>query len=390
VRKASAYVLLPLLAAFFSSFAWADNARDGTVNQGNASHLGAVEQPAVVNGEDEPGAEVETSSGGGETQLAYAENVGEAYCCPEGSGTLEFFGPVAVVNQHPTATLFLSPLPETARVLMPGEEFFRFKLDWGNHMIRELADGTVVDFDFETVRMTGEYHRGLLGGELSARLPLTYRGHGMLDDIIADWHKFFGLKNGWRDDFPAGMYHYTVITRDGLAYNEEGDSFGFGDLALEYKHRLFDTGSAAAALRAGLKAPLGDSSQGMGSGNWDFMLGGLYERQINHRLRGYANLDWVFVGEPDWDNISHQDMLVVLAALEYATSNDLTFIAQYRHQRNALRTGNDEADKDSQELALAFNHRLSDNLVWTGGFSEDANPETAPDFVMSTSFKWEF
>ena len=43
-----------------------------------------------------------------------------------------------------------------------------------------------------------------------------------------------------------------------------------------------------------------------------------------------------------------------------------------------------EADKDAQELTLGFNHRLGPKLVWSGGFVEDAYPETAPDFVIST------
>lgn len=52
--------------------------------------------------------------------------------------------------------------------------------------------------------------------------------------------------------------------------------------------------------------------------------------------------------------------------------------------------GSKEADKDAQELALGFNKRFGDNLVWTGGFNEDLNPETAPDFAVNTELKWEF
>ena len=385
VRKAFALFVLPLLAACLLGTAWADTARDGTVNLGNASHLGAVEQPAVVN-DGEP----ESSPGGGETQLAYEQHANDCGCEDESCGIIEFFGPIAVVNQHPSTVMFLSPAPDRAQVLCPGEAYFRVKLDWSNHLIREMAEGTTVDYDFETARFTGEYHKGLMGGEVSVRLPITYRGHGMLDDIISEWHRVFGLRNGWRDDFPSGMYRYTIITRDGLAHNEDGDSFGLGDIALEYKKALMDNGFHALAVRCGLKVPTGDSGQALGSGNWDLLLGGLYERQLTERLRGYANLDWVFVGEPDWENIGHQDMVVLLAALEYSINNDTTLISQYRYQRNPLRTGNDEADKDSQELTLGFNHRLTDRLVWAGSFTEDVNPETAPDFVMSTDFKWEF
>ncbi len=143
-------------------------------------------------------------------------------------------------------------------------------------------------------------------------------------------------------------------------------------------------------MRAGVKLPLGDSGKAMGSGNLDWQLGALYQRQFGERFRGYANVDWVFVGEPDWERIAHQDMLVTVLALEYAWRPGTTFVAQYRRQGNPLRSGNEEADKGSQELALGFNRRLSDHLIWSGGFNEDVNPDTASDFVMMTHLRWEF
>ena len=147
---------------------------------------------------------------------------------------------------------------------------------------------------------TPEFRQGLLGGEVSARLPITSRTHGVLDNIIADWHKWFGLRNGHRDEFPNYMYHYTIVTREGLGYNDEGDTFGIGDLALTYKYPLWDReeGCDAAALRAGIKVPLGSPDKALGSGNWDLQVGALYQRQFGERWRGYANIDWVFVGDP--------------------------------------------------------------------------------------------
>ena len=388
VRKATGALLAPLFAVIIFGIAWADNARDNTVNPGNAAHLGAVDQPAVVNS-SEPGA------GAGRMDVdcpdCQEQSRLDSCGCSGSCGTLEFFGPIAVINHHPPAKLFLCPNPEAATTLMPGEAFFRLKTDWVNNIIRELADGTAIDYDFEEISFTPEYHRGILGGEVTMRMPITHRGHGILDGMIADWHGWFGLLNGYRDDLPDRMYRYTIITRDGLVFNDEGDVFGIGDLSVEYKHSLFNRqdGNEALALRAGFKAPTGQSNKALGSGNWDFMAGVLYQKQFTRRLRGYANLDWVFVGDPDW-NIAHQDMLIGFGALEYALRPGTTLVGQYRHQRNPLRTGNNEADKDSQELMLGFHHKLSSRLLWSGGFSEDINPETAPDFLMMSHFTWDF
>lgn len=386
VRKASGALLLLLAGTAIPTALWADTARDSAVNPGNAAHLGAIEAP--------PPAHAEPLAEEPEGQPVHLEGETCELCgYPDDScGILEFFGPLVITNHHPLTEMFLTPVPQAATVMPPGDASFTLRLDWVNNIIRELDSGVIYDVDFECIYATAEYRRALLGGELSARLPVSARSHGILDSIIADWHNAFGLRNGHRDDLPDYMYHYTIVTREGLVYNEEGDTYGVGDLALSYKYPLWnrDDGADAAALRVGLKAPLGDPDKALGSGNWDLQLGALYQRQLSSRLRGYLNADWVFIGEPDWENIGHQDIVVAVLGLEYAWRPGTTLVAQYRKHRNPLRTGNEEADKDAQELALGFNRRLGPNLVWSGGFNEDINPDTSSDFVMTTSFNWSF
>jgi hypothetical protein len=312
--------------------------------------------------------------------------------CDDCSGGGEFFGPLAVLNAHPPTAIFLTPSPDVATVLPEGDSYLRLKLTHANHLIRELDSGVIADYDFETFRAALDYHFGAGGGEFSVLLPVTQRGHGFLDEIIADWHGWFGLPNGNRNKFPDYLYRYTIVSREGLVYNEEGDTFGVGDLSVGYKLPLYNhnSGESAMALRAGAKLPTGDPDKALGSGNFDFQLGALYQHQFGNRLRGYVNLDWIMVGEPDWDNAGYQDVLASLWALEYGLDKRTTAVAQYRIHRNPLQVGSFEADKDSQELALGFNRRIDDDLVWAWGFNEDLNPETAPDFVLYTDFKWEF
>lgn len=349
----------------------------------------AGETPAVAP-QDAPAGGTE-AAGADETSAVDEEECGDA-CCPGQNGTLEFFGPLAVINQHPPNLLFLSPAPEAATVLAPGRQALTAKLDYTNVIIREWDNGTIIDYDFEGLRASTEYRRGLRRGEAWAALPVYYRGHGVLDHIISSWHNLLGLPNGLRKRFPDNQYRYTIITRQGLVFNDEGDTYGLGDLALGYKYPLWNRrgGGDAAALRAMAKLPLGRAASGLGSGDYDCSLGALYQHQITPHLRGYANVDWVFVGQPDWQNVGHQDMLISNWIVEYAVSPATTVLSQYRINVNPLRTGSKEADKDAQELAFAFNHRLKRNLVWSGGFVEDINPETAPDLVLVSHFKWEF
>lgn len=374
------FVLL-MLVTLLPVVSLADGARDGTVNPGNASYLGPADPPSE---EAEKQAELTAELKPEAPETEAEETEGQ-------SGTLEFYGPLAVVNQHPPQTLFLAPVPETAEVLAAGESFLNFKVDWTNVMIRERDSGIIVDFDFETMRLTADYHRGMWGGEVSARVPYIARFHGLMDPIIADWHKMFDLNNGLRDTYPGGMYRYVIATRDGFTYNDAGDTSGFGDVALGYKYPLWNANDSrnAAALRAGIKLPTGDPDKALGSGALDFSIGGTYQRQLAPKWRAYANLDYIFIGNPEWE-VAHQDTPVALVAVEYALKPGTTFLAQYRLHRNPLIFGSYEADKDAQELALGFHRDLGGGMVLSGGFNEDLNPETSPDFTLTTQLQIEF
>jgi hypothetical protein len=297
---------------------------------------------------------------------------------------------MAVINQHPPALLTLQAEPDVATVLPEGESFLRNKIDITNVFIRELDSGVIVDYDYEEIRNTIDYTMGLSGGELSVELPISSRSSGFLDDLIDSWHEWFGLMGGIRARFPTGGYRFVIETREGPVINGS-ETFGIGDFAMFYKHPISDDGCGdALALRAGLKLPTGDPDKALGSGNFDYSLGALWQTQITPHLRGYVNADYIFVGEPEWQNVGWQDSLLTAWALEYSIKRHTTVTALYRTHKNPLRLGSNQADKDAQTLGLALNHRLSDNLVFTGGFDEDINPETAPDFIAVMHLKWEF
>jgi len=442
VRKASGAViplLLALMLALAPAVARADAGRHATVNPGNAQHLGSVdsgtdEQPAEAGKGEEAAAPAPNTEGRAshadegpraaeENEQAAAEAAAPgtaagaeaaateeeeeasstavansvldaARCCQcrPRCGTLEFYGPLGIICQHPPNLLFLQPPPESPRVLPPGAESLEVGLDLSNTVIRETDSGIIADYDFELLRESITYRRGVAGGEFSAMTSAAYRSHGFMDPVIRDWHRWLGLPNGLRKRLPDGQYRYTIVTRHGPVYNDEGDTLGQGDLTLGYKRPLWggEGGRSAGAARVMLKAPTGSPGKALGSGNWDASVGVLLERQITPHYRGYACLDWVFIGEPDWQNIAHQDTWNTVWTLEYALSQRTTVLAQYSTHRNPLRIGSTQADKDPQELAFGFHHRLGGRLVWSGGFSEDVNPETAPDFVATTSFRYEF
>ncbi len=398
VRKA--YGALLLLVLLWPLGAWAQEpagapqaAPDAppvadTVTDAAAASGTAIGEPAAPSGDE--AAPASASEDAPPEADATAPDCTCEHCAPR-AGTLEFYGPLSAINTHPPNLLFLAPPPEAAAVLKPGRQTALVKLDYTNVIILERDHYTWVEYDYEGARVAAEYHRGLAHGELSVQLPFYYRDRGWLDPVMATWHSIFGLPNGLRDRYADNRYRYTIRMRNGLVYGDGPGARGVGDLSVGYKQALWDRGNGrdAAALRAMVKAPTGDPQHAMGSGNWDFSLGALYQRQLRAHLRAYANVDYIWTGAPEWD-IAANDLLISNWALEYSVSPRTTVLAQYRINTNPLRTGSKEADKNAQELTFGFNHRIQPNMVWSGGFVEDINPETAPDFVISTDLKWEF
>jgi hypothetical protein len=386
----------------------ADNARDGKVNPVNSRHLVPFETASTVSssesksqGDSETGVAATRVSGDGDSTQAQPSGAGDDSEPPQPTclaGIVQqdvhgwdFHGPLGITGQHPPSTLFYQPIPDVATVLDSGSTV-SVKLDWMNLIIRELDSGVLVDYDYEELRSTIDYRMRAGSGEFSASVPFYHRGSGILDGVIEGWHKAFGMNNGLRDAYPDNQFRYTIISRDGVVYNSPGSGSGIGDLSLSYKQSLWgdDCRPDSAAWRVGLKVPTGDSGRAYGSGNWDYSAGLLFQRQFGARLRAYANLDYVWTGEPDWQNVDKHNVLHTLWAAEYALTPRFSLVGQYHTATNPLRIGSFEADKDPRELSIGFHHRISDNTLWTGGFREDISPETAPDLVFLSHLRWSF
>ncbi|MDQ3023741.1 MAG: DUF3187 family protein [bacterium] len=390
-----------LAAILLWSAALAD---DGVVNPTSAQHLGpedgyedsvgAVDEissypdhpaPLPPSGKRSHAASIDELAGDTDFSLHDCD------CCCTKCGGVQFFGPLPLTNTHPPMQMFLSPTPDSAVMLEDGAGFYSVDLDVSTIIIRELDSGVIADYDLETWRLTASYRQGMGDGEVFASLPLISRGAGVMDSVIRGWHGMFSLPNALRDTLPDNQYHYVIVTRDGPVLNGSPGS-GLGDLTVGYKMKLWDRGDGkdAAALRAAVKLPTGDSGQYYSSGAIDVMVGALYQRQVSARMRSYFNLDYVVIGEPDLQNIDRQDIGSLMFATEYALGRSTTMQAMYQALGNPLRIGSGEADKSTQQLSAGIAHRIGRGAVWSGSFSEDIYPETAPDFVLSTGIRWEF
>jgi hypothetical protein len=128
--------------------------------------------------------------------------------------------------------------------------------------------------DGESYRYTLAVRRGIGSDfEIGAELPYGQHSKGFLDNFIYNWHDFFGLPQGERNDLPEDQLTYSYQSDDSSVLVDEKES-GLGDLRLTGAWRLMGEqgDDHHLALRSSLKLPTGDDKKLLGSGSTDLAL----------------------------------------------------------------------------------------------------------------------
>src|SRR5690606_36588858 len=100
--------------------------------------------------------------------------------------------------------------------------------------------------------------------------PLLVTGGGMLDSMIENWHDWFGLPNGGRDQIARDQYRYQYLrggqppmqlpTQPQPIFDIGGSDAGIGDIRLGVAR----CGEAGGCWRALAQLPTGDADRLLG------------------------------------------------------------------------------------------------------------------------------
>ena len=300
-----------------------------------------------------------------------------------------FFGPLPARNLHPLYLPFFNFRADVAGTLERGQSSFSINIEGANTIIKEIEGGAIVDLDLENWLYSFEYAMGLERGEIKLYLPLVVNSHGIMDNIIDRWHRLWGLPRGKRPLYPADDFRFYVRTRAGDIFNFPSDEFVLGDASLSWKGILAKGKKKNRYLsyRVAVKVPTGDEHNGTGSGGTDLGVGLLWQNTHGH-LTYYANANYVWIGEGHLSGLAKDNFFSWMLAAEYSLRPSVTLSCQVNFSESPFVTGSPDADKDSYELWIGFHRLVSDGFIFSGGFSEDIKPGTAPDFGIIANLKW--
>jgi hypothetical protein len=263
----------------------------------------------------------------------------------------------------------------------------RLTLDWTSESHFEQAGDEFLLLDGEILRL-GLQHRWAWGGlQWSVELPLLVTGGGLLDSMIENWHDWFGLPNGGRDQIPRDRYRYQYLVNDQPVFDIGGSDTALGDV----RFGIARCDAAGGCWRALAQLPTGDADRLLGGGAG---LSAWYERAYSlgasTRWSGAlaAGAGAVRGKGPIEDR---QESLVPFgwASLGYALTPSWQAGAQlYAHGPLYEDRGPDALTRNGLQVVFGLRYRSPGGVWWHLAVQEDPITKSSPDFVIHLAADW--
>jgi hypothetical protein len=288
-------------------------------------------------------------------------------------------GPIPIINQAPIQLLFLQATPDRAETLPKGSYSLSLHAVETNTLLWGKSERYYGYIDMEMMRTSLDLQYGLLPGvEVGISVPFLYSYPGFMDHGIHEIERLLGRTRNLRDKEDQGKWanEYTYFVRkDNQAFIEgkEGSS-GMGDVVLTLKRKLRDEEDTLPCVsgRLAVKIPTGDEATAFGSGQADYGLGLLLEKDIGV-LTAYLNLDVIVPGHTfDGMGVPLRHFYEIMLASEYQVSSRTSFLAQLTCLTRPFRhTGLEMLDKRIIDLLLGITYLRESGLCIQGGIRED-------------------
>ena len=306
--------------------------------------------------------------------------------------------PLFTRNNSPIIQIFGLPPTEGGQLTTSGDTRARLVLDVANSFTEDNSKDESLRFDGETSRLTFSLRRGFREHwEAGVDIPVISHNGGMLDGLIENWHRAFGLPQSGRDDAPRNRLHYYYADRDsddGIDFSNSGT--GIGDTTLYLARRLTPDSSASRrylALRGGIKLPTGNSDQLRGSGATDFHLrlaasDGETLKNLDLTLFASVGALWLGHGEILADK---QQRTVGFGSfgLGWSALKRVTVKVQIDAHTNFFSDSQlKQIDSPSAQLAFGGTVKVSESLAVDLCIQEDIVVETAPDVTFQMALTY--
>ncbi len=303
--------------------------------------------------------------------------------------------PFQGLDWMPTALIF--GLPDLQTRLLPETEEWQITLhnNTANTYVYQEKTGETLLFDGE-VQATGIRLDWRFLPTWQAQLDIPYIRHssGIWDDVIVDWHRWFGLPQGGRDKVNSGQFGYFFANGGTVILNQTKETSSLSDIRLNLVHnRMFYNENFL--LQAGVKLPTGSANKLTGSGNWDASIGVGWQQDAAFAF-GHASYFLAagasYLGKSDLKLANRQKRHSLLAragihwhAVEWL-SLSIQLDSHSAHYRSQLKT----LGGDSLQITFGGHLFFTEATRLSISVGEDLNTLVTPDFVVNLGLATRF
>lgn len=303
--------------------------------------------------------------------------------------------PFATRNLLPTVIVHQLAYSEKARLNDSGQLSARFGFDIASTASDSQNDEEILVLDGETYVATLGLRYGVADNmQIGIEVPWVWQSKGFLDDFIENFHDFFGMPNGDRNNMSNNEINYSYSNTDGDDFLLDHEANSIGDLRLLGAWQWLDSEELAASLHATVKAPTGDADKFTGSGGWDVSLAVSLQRDYTLEkgraaLWGGLGGSWLGDGDILKDDTKNWAGSAWLGA-GWSPLNWLALKVQF-DGHTALYDGNlHELDNPALLLTMGGTLGLTEKTTLDIGVGEDLVVNSSPDVIFHFALNHSF
>lgn len=299
--------------------------------------------------------------------------------------------PLYAKDLSPVSGLFGFPVMRNALTLAPGQVSAALHSSVANNYSADFGGLEAVNLDGETFRVAARLAVGLgKNWELEAEVPWLRHHGGELDATIENWHDFWGLPDGNRDEVARDLINFSY-TGPAARFAMRRDVEGWGDISLALVRQLWQDEDQNLSLRAGVKLGTGDADELLGSGSEDYYLSLNYSagQSAGLPLLWHAQAGYLRAGDAGViDAIQQRELWFAGLGLEWVGWHRLRLKLQLDSHAAPTDSQVDQLGATSVQLSAGVDWLLSPDWSAEFSFSEDIAVDTAPDFVVQLGLRY--
>ena len=249
----------------------------------------------------------------------------------------------------------------------------------------EGAEDVIIDVETTTTLLSLE-HGFSDDWSASVEIPLVSHDGGFLDELIDDYHDALGLPEGGRESRPRDEVFVRWQDGGGVRSSLTDGATELGDVRIAFARALLREADRATVIRLGIELPTGDVDTLTGNDGLDVSLA--WHMTDRRLLQGWGWTVHTSVGvlaQVDRDELYDGD------GENFVGFGNLTLawpLGERWVLKGQLDAHTATADTRLRQVGgwsvgatLGLAVRLTDTLVFEGGFAEDLPPGSAPDIA---------